>query len=180
MLGWATALKFVIPTGAQRRGGTCGAPFPQTTACSSFIHYLLSHGNVTLPLVIPSEPRDLRCALPPNNCLQLFHPLFAAHGNATRPLSSRCSLGGSRACPACPGEPWERSRKGSAVQRTSRGNVFRHSVAERRDLRLALSGNASPRKSVLQVLWSPRSTHRLKPPYPSFKTPGSCMVTDGG
>ena len=34
--------------------GTCGAPFPQTTACNSFSHYPLSLGNATLPFVIPS------------------------------------------------------------------------------------------------------------------------------
>jgi hypothetical protein len=40
----------------ERSRGTCGAPFPQTTACDSFSHYLLSHGNATPPLVIPPAP----------------------------------------------------------------------------------------------------------------------------
>jgi hypothetical protein len=32
------------------------------------------------------KPRDLRCALPPNNCLQLFQPLFTSPWKRHSPL----------------------------------------------------------------------------------------------
>ena len=70
----------------ERSRGTCGAPFPQTTACSSFSRYSLSHGNAALPLSSRAKPRDLRCALPLNNCPQLLPPLFTATWKRRPPL----------------------------------------------------------------------------------------------
>jgi hypothetical protein len=45
---WKHHSTLVIPSAAQRSRGTCGAPFPQTTAYSSFNYYLLPHGSATL------------------------------------------------------------------------------------------------------------------------------------
>src|ERR1700679_948170 len=93
---------------AKRKGGTCGS-FNQRPMPPQAPPYPLS-----------SRPEFSWAVGPPKEMKNGSHAATALHGRATLHL-------------VIPSEA-----EGPAVQRTFRGNVFRQSVAQRRDLRFAL------------------------------------------
>jgi hypothetical protein len=81
------------PCHPERSRGTCGAPFPQTTASNSFSHHYFSWKRHP-PLVIPSAAEGPAVRPSPKQLPATLSATITSHGNATLPLSSRggCSL----------------------------------------------------------------------------------------
>jgi hypothetical protein len=112
------------------------------------------------PVSLGAKPRDLRCALPPNNCRQLFHHNLLLTGNANPP----------RVIPLSRPQAWPlpRSRRGVLSTffipqhpKAHQQKPSIHNTNQQRPVEFQDRSDPQKLRGLRRCIWLRRSWHRL-------------------